>query len=107
MPEHLAGEWNKLVSDLGEGDPVSIPRSYFHGVEGPVTSITLCGFRDTSTQAYTAVVYLVLQTDVRTCVHSVVSKARVAPLQSQTVPRLELLSAFLLSKLIVSVSNSL
>lgn len=36
-----------------------------------------------------------------------VSKTRVAPLQTQSIPRLELLSAFLLSKLIVSVANSL
>ena len=37
----------------------------------------------------------------------VVAKTRVAPLTSQTIPRLELLSAFLLSKLITSVIDSL
>ena len=40
-------------------------------------------------------------------VHFVASKTRVAPLQGQTIPRLELLSALLLSKLITSVHRSL
>ena len=107
LPEELIGEWNKLVSDLGEGGPISIPRSYFHHTNAPATSVTLCGFCDASIHAYAAVVYLVTKTDVSTSVQFVVSKTRVAPLQTQTIPRLELLSALLLSRLVVSVSNSL
>ena len=52
-------------------------------------------------------VYLVLRSDIEVTVRFVVAKMRVAPLQSQIIPQLELLSAFLLSKLIVSVANSL
>ena len=52
-------------------------------------------------------VYLVTKTDVSTSVKFVVSKTRVAPLQTQTIPRLELLPALLLSRLVVSVSSSL
>ena len=52
-------------------------------------------------------VYLVTKTDVSTSVQFVVSKTRVAPLQTQTIPHLELVSALLLSRLVVSVSNSL
>ena len=107
LPEGLIKEWNNLVADLGEGCPISIPRSYFQDVSSSATTITLCGFCDASIQAYAAVVYLVIRTDVGTKVQFLVSKTRVAPLQTQTVPRLELLSAFLLSKLIVSVSESL
>jgi hypothetical protein len=40
-------------------------------------------------------------------VNFVVSKTHVAPLQSQTIPQLELLSALLLARLITSVSESL
>ena len=42
LPEELMGEWSKLVSDLGEGGPISIPRSYFHHTNAPATSVTLC-----------------------------------------------------------------
>ena len=107
LPEELMQEWKDLVADLGEGGPVSMPRSYFHNVNGTPLSMTLYGFCDASTRAYAAVVYLVLRTEATTTVHFVVSKTRVAPLQAQTIPRLELLSAFLLSKLIVAVSDSL
>ena len=48
-----------------------------------------------------------LRSDTDVAVKFVVAKTRVAPLQPQTIPRLELLSAFLLSKLIVSTTNSL
>ena len=40
-------------------------------------------------------------------VQFVAARTRLAPLQSQTIPQLELLSAFLLSKLVVSVQDSL
>ena len=48
-----------------------------------------------------------IESDVNVEVKFVVAKTRVAPLTSQTIPRLELLSAFLLSKLITSVIDSL
>ena len=107
LPKELTENWNDLLFDLKEGGPVSIPRSYFYHVEGSLISVTLCGFCNASVQAFAAVVYLVMKTRCGTNVQFVVSKTRVAPLQSQTIPRLELLSALLLSKLIVSVSQSL
>ena len=50
---------------------------------------------------------LMIESDANTEVKFLVSKTRVAPLQTQTIPRLELLSAFLLSKLVTSVMESL
>ena len=52
-------------------------------------------------------VYLLLRTETHSVVRFIAAKTRVAPLQSQTIPRLELLSAFLLSKLVVSVRDGL
>ena len=96
-----------LIADLREAVPISIPRSYHYQVEGTPHTYTLCGFCDASVQAYAAVVYLVIESDVSTDVKFMVAKTRVGPLQPQTIPRLELLSAFLLSKLISSVAGSL
>ena len=107
LPETLLREWRSLIADLGEAVPISIPRSYHYRVEGTPHTYTLCGFCDASVQAYAAVVYLVIESDVSTDVKFIVTKTRVAPLQPQTVPRLELLSAFLLSKLISSVADCL
>ena len=52
-------------------------------------------------------VYLRLEVGDYIVVNFVAAKTRVTPLQVQTIPRLELLSAFLLSKLVVSVRDSL
>ena len=104
LPDDLLHEWKELVAELREGGPISVPRSYLN--EDP-SSPTLYGFCDASTQAYAAVVYLVFRTNSGVVVRFVVSKTRVAPLQSQTIPRLELLSALLLSKLVTSVVDSL
>ena len=90
--------------DVKESTPISVPRSCTYWVKGSSATFTLCGFCDASLRAYAAVVYLVTETDVSTEVAFLVL---VSPLQSQTIPRLELLSAFLLSKLITSVADSL
>ena len=107
IPEDLLSEWNDLTSDLKQALPMSLPRAYLSELTLPLKSATLCGFCDASTKAYAAVVYIVLKTETECVSRFVAAKTRVAPLQGQTVPRLELLSAFLLSKLISSVHLSL
>ena len=101
----LEDEWKLLVSDLKVASPLPLPRSYLE-LTNPTISATLCGFCNASTKAYAAVIYLVLKTKTESSVQFVAAKMRVTPLKSQTIPRLELLSA-LLSRLIVSVHSSL
>ena len=105
IPEGLVEEWRGLISDLNEAQPISLPRSYLYDITDHITSITLCGFCDASIKAFAAVVYLLLRTKTHSVVRFVAAKTRVAPLQSQTIPRLGLLSTFL--KLVVSIHNSL
>ena len=107
MVQLILSRWQALISDLQEAQPISIPRSYFNRVNGEVRSYQLYGFCDASIRAYAAVVYLAIETDVGNYVKFVVSKTRVAPIQSQTIPRLELLSAQLVSNTIVSLSSQL
>ena len=66
-----------------------------------------CGFCDASCKAYAAVVYLLLETSAGCKVQFVASKTRVAPLKSQTIPRLELLSAVLLARLMSSITQAI
>ena len=52
-------------------------------------------------------IYLVVKTSVSSHVKLVASKMRVSPISGQTIPRLELLAALLLAKLMASVLSSL
>ena len=107
LPDALQKEWEALVKDLQDSSLVSLPRSYCEGINKDVCSYTLYGFCDASTTAYAAVVYLVMKTRNTIQTQFVVAKTRVAPLQTVTIPRLELLSALLLSRLIANVSSIL
>ena len=107
LPETLNQQWQHLVQNLREGQSISLPRTYFAGNLRDIKSCYLCGFCDASTKAYAAVVYLVVETWDDCSVSFVTAKTRVAPLRQQTIPRLELLSALLLSRLITTVTESL
>ena len=103
----LLEQWNQLISMLQCSDPLRIPQCYLGDFAGPVKSARLIGFCDALLKAYAAVVYLKLEGDVLTTVKLIATKTRVSPLGKITTPRLELLSALLLSKLIVSVRVAL
>lgn len=70
-------------------------------------SYSLIGFCDASKKAYAAVVYLRVKTQKGFHVKFLTSKTRVSPLQPHTIPRLELLLALLLTRLLVSVKKGL
>lgn len=91
--------WNSLEAELESLEQVKIPRCYFQ-INYKPTSIQLHGFSDASKQAYAAAVY-------RLAVRLVSSKTRVAPLKRQSIPRLELLGATILTRLINTVQDSL
>ena len=82
-------------------------RSYLAGHNGKIVSHHLCRFCDTSIQAYAAVIYLIQVSEERIVVSFVTAKTCVAPVQSQTIPRLKLQSALLLSWLIDTAVKSL
>ena len=103
----LLNKWNKLVQDLEVSPQIALPRCYFGSVQDERTSCRLYGFCDASSAAYAAVVYLVRETSGRKHSAFVTSKTRVTPLKPLTIPRLELLSAVLLARLVVTVSDSL
>ena len=107
LPEPLSLRWQCLVSDLEGAKSISIPRPYLDKIPEEVVSYKLCGYCDASLTAYAAVVYLLLETESGAYVRFVACKTRVSPLKKQTIPRLELLSALLLARLMSIVSKIL
>lgn len=99
LPADLMDRWSALSESLQHYQHVSVPRCSL--------SCTLCGFSDASQKAYAGVVYLLLEHNNGYAVRFVAANTRVAPLQPQTIPRLELLSAVLLSRLLSAVTQSL
>ncbi|XP_031339598.1 uncharacterized protein LOC116168083 [Photinus pyralis] len=70
--------------------------------------VEMHGFSDASAYAYGACVYIKSENaEGDTLVRLVCAKSRVAPLKTQTIPRLELMAALLLSRLVNKVKSSL
>lgn len=109
--EPLQGEmlnkWNTIVSELKSLNAVRISRCYFHLDSSPVET-RLHAFSDASGQAYAAVLYMrSTYKDGHVEVRLIASKSRVAPLKKQSIPRLELLGAVILSRLVNTVVKAL
>ena len=95
--------WFRELSSLPS---VRIPRCL--QLRKEVTSIAVHVFVDASLEAYGAVVYVrVKYQDGSLSVRLVSSKTKVAPLQSVSVPCLELMGAVLGSRLATSISDAL
>ena len=90
---------------LKSAKPISVPQCVLHLADLKVAQ--LIGFCDASSKAYAAVVYLRLEYEGSVDVKFLAAKTRVAPAHGVTIPRLELLSALLLSKLLTSIRDAL
>ena len=94
----LLHRWKSFLRELKFIDCYCIPRCYFS--QQPLT-IQIHGFSDASERAYAAVVYIrSTYNDGRVEIKLVASKSRVAPIKRQTIPRLELLGALILARLV-------
>lgn len=104
LPLHIQNTWNEFCNRLNDWRTVKIPRCYF--AEIPLT-IMLIGFCDSSVKSFGGCLYLHATYNNRqpTCT-LIMAKTRVAPIKSQSVPRLELCGALLLSQLTVKFLNA-
>ena len=85
---------------------LTIPRCYFS--PGSTTSVQLHGFCDASEAAYAAAVYIrSTYSDGSVTCRLVVAKKKVAPLQSISMPKLELCGAELLAGLLAVIGETL
>lgn len=108
LNDRFLERWKKLVKSLEECPPIVVPRFCLSdGNSSDVTSYYLSGFCDASNSAYAAVIYVITIQGGRRQSRFVASKTRVAPTNTPTIPRLELIGALLLSRLIATVTRSL
>ncbi|XP_063389047.1 uncharacterized protein LOC134674826 [Cydia fagiglandana] len=104
VPIAIAQEWRKFKSQLAEMSSLSIPRRMVVSF----VSLQLHGYCDASEKGYCAVIYCrVVQNDGSVVVRLCCAKTKVAPLRKCSIPRCDLLTAVLLSDLIVSFTEAL
>ena len=96
-----------MVTDLQTDQQIRVLRYLLCDVQYQVHSYSFIGFCDALKKAYAAVVYLRAKTQEGLHTKFLTSKTRVNSLQPKTTPRLELLSALLLARLLVSVEKGL
>lgn len=92
VPSDHKDQWMNWISDISNLTSIEIPRPYF------VTSISkkqLHIFCDSSQLAYGAVAYLREKSGAEVYTAFTMAKTRVAPIKTQTLPRLKLLTALL------------
>ncbi|XP_024878190.1 uncharacterized protein LOC112458673 [Temnothorax curvispinosus] len=101
LPPVLIDKWSDFIKRLQDASNFTFPRWIgFNSID----SFELHGFCDASQQAISAVVYLrFCSSDASVTTTLVASKTKVAPLKRLTIPRLELLGAVLLVKLVKSI----
>ena len=104
LPETLQQQWKWWLSELPliNRHPVS---RYIGKSLSQVLHWSIHGFCDASSKAYGGVIYLhTVFEDTTVSIDLIMAKNRVAPIKSQTIPRLELCRAQLLSKVLQQVA---
>ena len=99
-PSNIRDVWQQWRSELPSLLNKPIPQCYYPK-EAYLVSKQLHGFSDASEDTYAAVVYLrMVDTHGNVHISLVMSKTKVSPMKRQTIPRLELCGALLLSWLL-------
>ena len=101
--------WERNFREIDELVNVNVDRRFESSSdEDPIVCRELHGFSDASKSGFGACVYVrSFCRSGKVTVRLLTNKSRVAPLKTETIPRLELLGNLLLSRLITSVKNAL
>ncbi|XP_049308602.1 uncharacterized protein LOC125777545 [Bactrocera dorsalis] len=105
VPEEIGTRFKNYWKDIRLLENFTLDRWIGTDTDGKTE---IHGFSDASTTAYGAVIYIrKVQGDGQVKITLLVSKTRVAPMKTVTVPRLELAAAELLSRLLVYVMGAM
>ena len=92
--------YEKFVSEIKDLNGIRMPRCLFD-IGKKVTKVEIHAFSDASASAYGGVVYLrAIYETGEVSIRFIASKAKVCPIKKQSLPRLELMAAHLLEKLV-------
>ncbi|XP_066934625.1 uncharacterized protein [Clytia hemisphaerica] len=105
VSEEIREAWFRFVDVVASVGKVTVERFVLVPAD-LIRGCELHGFCDSSSEVYCAVVYLrvLMGTDVKTSL--LASKTKVAPIKVVTIPRLELLSCLLLSRLVRDIERA-
>ncbi|KAF6213739.1 hypothetical protein GE061_011461 [Apolygus lucorum] len=100
LTQLLESRWQIVLDQLNVLSSINIPRFVASNEQ---CQYQIVSFSDASTKGYCAVIYLrtIMADSIK--VSLLISKTKLAPLKTISVPRLELCASFLLSKLYVSI----
>ena len=93
----------KFLNDLKIIKQTSMSRFIYVGFKEQICKIELHCFCDSSLQAYSSVTYIRVITNLDVKVNLICRKTKVSPMKEVIIPRLELMSCALLTKLLQSV----
>ena len=100
-------KWESIIENLRSVGKISLPRCLYEENATNVRNCWLHGFADASQRAYSAMIYLVYESDSGVKSQLICSKTRVTPLKKLSIPRLELMSARILATLMKVVFSAL
>ena len=100
LPEGIDKEWTEWRDQLVLLERVRVQR---HVLLPKYDRLELHGFSDASQSAYAAVVYIKSSSGKETASNLIMCKSRVAPQKKLSIPRLELMGALLLARLMAAV----
>ncbi|KRX12791.1 hypothetical protein T07_7237 [Trichinella nelsoni] len=103
----IAEDWSRWKREAKNLWKIKIPRCLIPFPVEETDSIELHVYGDESKWAYGAVAYLKVISKDKTTVRFIMSKSRVAPLKTITLPRLELMTALIAARLVGFIKNSL
>ena len=100
LDSDIAKVWETWKQELTDVSHIKVPRWLLPGLSS-VDKVELPGFRDATQKAYGSAVYLCAKDEEGKRISNLVmAKSRVAPAKRATLPRLELLAAFITAKLL-------
>lgn len=100
LDNELSMEWNQYYSQLGDIQNVRIPRWL---QTTAYRRIELIGFADASQLAMGAVIYVRITSDGYVWSNLLISRSKIAPVKTVSIPRLELCAAEMLADLMKQV----